>query len=139
MTRDEGPPDAKALTGRPGPYDTDDACLVKNFLGKSRADFARMLRERKGFTAEDFYSMADPGLLYYLPEVNAYLRSEASKDDYDLAFFLTSPLHFRYEAAASAVKDIIKSIASYLRENRAKFGLNAEDPRHTRYFRDVLE
>ncbi len=123
------PPDATALVG-PLPvgldeYGLDEACVLKNFLGKDQPQARALFRESHG--AEDFMWMAEGGLGYYLPPALQHLQSDESTGDW-FAHSLLCSLSVQAEwGLPRDLLDLVKRIADYVDANRSKFGLGSDE------------
>src|SRR2546425_731365 len=124
------PPDATALVG-PLPvgvdkYGLDEACVLRNFLGKDQAQARAMFRGAQHLT-EDFMWMAEGGLRYYLPPALEYLESDESAGDW-FAHGLLCSLSVQAEwGLPPDLLDLVRRISEYVDVNRSKFDIGPDE------------
>jgi hypothetical protein len=124
------PPDATALVGQlPAgldQYGLDEACVLKNFLGKDQPQARAMFRDGDYLT-EDFAYMAEEGLRYYLPPALDYLQSDESAGAWFAHGLLCSLSIQAGYGLARDLRDLAKQIADYVDANRSKFDLGSDE------------
>jgi hypothetical protein len=123
------PPDAAALVGPLSAgleYGLDEACVLKNFLGKDQAQARAMFRGAE-YLAEDFMWMAEEGLRYYLPPALEHLQSEESARSWFAHSLLCSTSVQAEWGLPHDLLDLVKRIADYVDANRSKFDLGSDE------------
>ncbi len=112
--------------GIEGDLDVDWAW--KNFGGKSLEEASLLFQSNPFRYREDLMWMDAPAFTYYFPIAIRYLKSDASKDDCDVASCIASLLELRIEyAGAASMREIggeIRSLCDYVVANFDRFDID---------------
>lgn len=109
-------------------YDSlDEVAAVKNFLGKTRSEAAKLFGEHSTRYQEDLMWMGFVAFNFYIDSVDDYLISEVSRDDGDFIHALAGVFEFRLRHDKGGL-DLAKmaKVVDRVVENFDKFDLDYE-------------
>jgi len=107
----------------------DESYVVRHFSGKMQTEVVELYARGMAVT-EYFAYMGAGGLRYYLPPARGYLQSDRAANNREFCHGLMCSLYVQAgnrRPLPADVVDIMKDIARYCDNNRAKFHLDDQE------------